>query len=235
MSLKLEDIFSISRQIYIDFDYEVGLQPQTYGRVDVDPNLSSASFGYTYADFVRGEFHSRPWVNGGANPDEIKAAFPVIFAELLAPTPSGYGENSDRLTVGFLFIDKLSCEDPETGSTRSGTMVTTNLYRLGRAFMRELITYALYEVRREGEITTYEWLSEGRMEHLKGAGHLLNLIDRLEPYLVDEPDRFSRWGNYPDLRGLVTSVVFDFCAPENLSFRYDTPTVTQLANVNCPC
>jgi len=74
-------IIDIFKQIVIDMEYDPELQINSFSTVDDGIDLKHVSFEKTYEDFNEGSFWSRTWVNQGADSNEIKGEFPLLFIE----------------------------------------------------------------------------------------------------------------------------------------------------------
>lgn len=218
-----------------------GLQINTFALVDKVPDLQSNSFGKTYQDYLDGLVWGRKFVGGGADPNNMHLEFPVLFLEPgegLTPCP---GDEEWRQKWRLLVVDMIACEACPPGIKRNAEIVQANAKLMIRAFLKELYTYALYEIEIDA-VTTFQWLSAGRLAYLEGEGATVidGPLEDMPSVLnetLNENIPIIEWGRpvYDKYIGAFTEIGTTFCESINLDFRYDVPVVEGLATTECPC
>jgi hypothetical protein len=230
-------LIQIFKQIVIDMSYDKDLQINSFAVVDDMIDLNHSSFGKTYEDYLDGFFFSRSWVNGGADANEIKGEFPLLFVEQRSLSMDRIDSDSLTLPFYFVVVDKISCDACPPGLTRTSEDTLRNTLAMLRIFFKELLNYKNYTYTIPGPEKKSSWTTEGRLDYLIGEGDVLSrsgFSEDLESLLPD-PARIqvSQWGNFKDLRAHATEISFTVCDPATGSFSYENATVEDLGRTLC--
>lgn len=223
--MTVEVFLQILRQIVIDFPHSTTRQLNSMALVYDWPDLRTASWGKTYADYLAGHFYSRSWENAGANPDTISGQFPALFVEPGDVVASMLNNvRSNRFTL--LFVAQKDCEGC---GVRSAENVRQNLLTMIDAFFHELSTY------QKVTIDSVEmWASTGRITYLLNDGaEVEEYLEMIGSYLEPGEYQIKNWLGMPDLVGAYVEIEVETCEENGIEFNYEHPVIDKLAVVKC--
>lgn len=223
--MTVEIFLQILRQIVIDFPHSTTRQLNSMALVYDWPDLRTASWGKTYADYLAGHFYARSWENAGANPDTIAGQFPTLFVEPGDVVASMLNDvQSNRFTL--LFVAQKDCEGC---GVRSAEEVRQNLLIMIQAFFEELRSY------QKVVIDSVEmWVSNGRLAYLLDEGAVVEeYLEMMGAYFEPGEYQIKNWLGMPDLVGAYVELEVDTCEDSGIEFTYEHPVVDKLAVVKC--
>lgn len=234
-----KSIRGILLQIAKDFPFSDTKMINSFANVDEPLDLALETFGLSYSDFINGDFWSRTWVNGGADPNKVKGEFPIQFMEHKQTIVPCLDEPDDETIIVHLGIaDKFEpCDGCPPGTFRTKEQVIQDTYDMLKMAIKELLLYALYEVDIDGEQENM-WLTEGRASAMQAAeqidsymfqGHQMTGILDLGKTTID------RWGWGAHVVGHVVTLKFHTCKNTVHQFEYSTVEVAKLATLRCNC
>lgn len=229
-------INNILRQIAMDMAYQPGRQLNGYALIGDWPQLRNDNWGMSIDDYNAGHFWSRAWAAQGGDPDTLCGEFPVLFSENRRHYMECLDDDDIKQVWDLTVIDRIDCPGCPPHLERTGEQVKRDTLLILRALIKELYTYQLSEVDRNGTIT-FEWISQGRAAWINSqAGwEILDTIDHMSSHIDPDPIEINEWGNYPDMRGHYTSLKFWYCEPAPIEFNYKDKVLQALGTTECPC
>lgn len=211
-------------QIVKDMTYDPQGRSQinTFFLIDNPPEIHLDTLGATYQDYLDRLFWSRDWVNGGANPNNLKGQLPAIFAETVENTVECLDSSDMVTTWAFVLVDKLPCETCPNPNGITAPGLKDQLLRTMRIFLNEFYTYEQWVVDFDG-IEQTVWISRGRVEYYKTVPTitLIRMEQDIESQVQpSDTTSISEWGNMPLMRGYVATMQLYWCDDITGNFDY---------------
>lgn len=229
-------LIAIFKQAVADMAYQAGLQLNTFAVLDDAPDLVHDAMGFTYDNYLAGEFWSRFWVGNGADPAKIKADFPVLFVEEGAITQECADSWEYRQEWPVLVIDKIECTSCPPGEDRSAETIKANTRTMLRNWLKEVSTYRLAEVDNGVDIIE-QWISAGRQEYLDSLPGTTvgGIIEDLYSIMVGTPIKIEEVGAWDDFKAHRAILAFELCEAPAGVFNYKDQVLPELAIIRRPC
>jgi len=203
------------------------------GLIDSDPDLISQAFGANYSDYVQGHFYSRTWEAAGADPSNMRGAFPLIMLEQRSIDWNiSNGTESDEVVV--LSLDKNGCDGcpPEVISPHSA--YSTAKYWL-KGFIENLIKNEIIQLLPSEEKV---WLTVAEAQAMKDREEIEDfrrIGGQLGSYIQPTKIQMKPFsdGSINGARGYMTTLNVRLCEVFEGANIYDPVQINRVAVQNC--
>lgn len=196
------DLYDILRNIVATHS-PAPARPESFIVIDTPaPDFHAPALGYEFRHYLEGAFWSRPWVLEGADPNTMRAAYPILAAECTAVNIEDITTGRASIEAYLVLIasrtDRTDCH-PTTADLRES--VAAELV----AILRALYNTRRYLLTRAGDMVE-AWALPQRVTDLLTAGMV---DDAEELYALSDtirPDAFGPlrdWGEGLAAFGIV--------------------------------
>lgn len=203
------------------------------GLIDSDPDLISQAFGANFSDYVQGKFYSRTWEAAGADPSNMRGAYPLImFEQKLIDWNISNGTESDEIIV--LSLDKNGCDGCPAEVLSPHSAYDTAKYWL-KGFIDNLISNEIIQILPSEEKV---WLTLQEAQAMKDRGEIVDfkrIGGQLGSYIQGNKLQMKPFsdGAINGVRGYVTTLNVRLCEVFEGANIYDPVQTNRVAVQNC--
>lgn len=231
-----ETLQAIDLDIVMRWPFDPCTQIDTFVLMDDPEKINQTNFGMNYQNYLDGDFYSRKWVNGGANPNSLCGGFPMVAHQSFNVGLPDTGESQPYIQRGsILIIDVADCEDCGE-CRRTQWQVSKDTKRLLMQFMLIRMQYLQYMVTPTTGDDYVEWAHPAVMAHQISEGEISDAVVMadLEGSIRWTSD-LTEWPYNPAKKtiGWFVNYELDYCFTNDIVPNVALPNAAQVGALRC--